>query len=81
MRKEIIKFLIFILILVIFYSLGKVLKFDFEDLKVYFKRFNPFIAAIVFVILYVVITFFVWLSKDIFRLVSAIIFGAEISTM
>ena len=37
-------------------------------------------SGIIFVLLYCIVTFFIWLSKDIFRFVGAILFGAYLST-
>lgn len=42
----------------------------------------PFIySGLLFILLYVVVTFFIWLSKDVFKLVSAIAFGPYLSTL
>jgi|YelNatPaOPRAMG01_1025707.scaffolds.fasta_scaffold05302_5 uncharacterized membrane protein YdjX (TVP38/TMEM64 family) len=79
--KGIIKFSIFILIILLLIMLGKHFKFEPETLKIYLSRYPLILSGIIFVILYVVVTFFVWLSKDIFRVVSAILFGANISSL
>jgi uncharacterized membrane protein YdjX (TVP38/TMEM64 family) len=41
----------------------------------------PVISGSLFVILYVVVTFFLWFSKDAFRLAGALVFGPWISTL
>jgi len=79
--KGIIKFSIFILIILLLIMLGKHFKFEPETLKIYLSRYPLILSGIIFVILYVIVTFFVWLSKDIFRVVSAILFGANISSL
>jgi len=80
-EKEMIKFFIFILLLICLWKLGGYFQFAPDLLKKYLDRYPLIFSGIIFVILYVVVTFFVWLSKDIFRVVSAIIFGANLSTI
>jgi uncharacterized membrane protein YdjX (TVP38/TMEM64 family) len=61
--------------------LGKYFQFEPETLKIYLGRYPLILSSIIFIILYVVVTFFVWLSKDIFRVVSALLFGANLSAL
>lgn len=39
------------------------------------------LSGIVFIVLYVVFTFFLWFSKDLFRLAAALVFGPVVSTV
>lgn len=57
--------------------------FDFDQ-KVWIARFNsvPFpIAGALFVGTYIGVTFFVWFSKDLLRIVGALVFGPYWSTL
>jgi len=80
-KKETAKFLIFILIIIFLGVLNKYFKFNPSFLKAYLSGYSIIWAGIVFVTLYVVVTFFIWLSKDVFRLISALMFGAPLSTL
>lgn len=61
--------------------LGRYFKIDSEKLKQIFIGRSFLRAALSYIFLYVVVTFFIWLSKDIFRFIAAIIFGPFLSTM
>ncbi len=76
-----IRFLILILAIILLVFLGRYFKVDLEAVQNALRKFPLFLSGTIFVLLYVVVTFFVWLSKDIFRLASAILFGAYISTL
>lgn len=80
-QKNIFKFLIFIILIILLWSLGRYFPVDTKNVEQYLKKFPVFYAGIIFVILYVIVTFFIWLSKDVFRFVAAVLFGAYISTL
>lgn len=79
--KHRLEFLILIIILLLLGYLGRYFALDSEGLKRFLEGFPVFYAGLIFVILYVFVTFFIWLSKDIFRFVAALLFGASLSTL
>ena len=80
-KKNEIKFLVLIIGIALIYFLGRYFHIDTQYLQGFLKRYPVVYSGIVFVTLYVIVTFFIWLSKDIFRLVAALIFGAYLSTL
>lgn len=79
--KNKIKFIIFIIAIVLIYYIGRFFHIDTQTIENSLKKFPLFYSGILFIVLYVVITFFIWLSKDIFRFMAAVLFGAYISTL
>ncbi len=79
--KSTLKFLILVVALALLLFLGRYFHIDPERTEAFLSRFPLIYSGIIFVCLYVVITFFFWLSKDIFRLVCAFLFGAYVSTL
>jgi len=75
-----IKFLILVFAVALLWLAGGYFNIPTDGLENFLKKFPVFYSGIIFVILYVIVTFFIWISKDIFRLISAILFGAYIST-
>jgi uncharacterized membrane protein YdjX (TVP38/TMEM64 family) len=75
------RFLVFILALILLFFIGNFFHIDAQLLKDFFKKIPLIPAGLIFIVLYVIVTFFIWLSKDIFRFVSAVIFGAYVSTL
>ena len=76
-----IKFFILISAILLIWYLGKFFPIDTLAIETSLKRFPVFYSGIIFIALYVVITFFIWLSKDIFRFMAAVLFGAYLSTL
>lgn len=72
-------------IIVIFFMLiiilGRYFKIDSDNLKQLFVGVPPLYVAISYIFLYVAVTFFIWLSKDIFRFIAAVMFGPFLSTI
>jgi uncharacterized membrane protein YdjX (TVP38/TMEM64 family) len=79
--KNRLNFLILVLILIFCWLLGSYCKIDSENLKSIFSKFPLILSGAIFVLLYVVLTFFIWFSKDILRVLSALIFGTYLSTV
>lgn len=79
--NNLISFIALIAILLLTWVLGRYFRIDIGYLKSLLLKFPLIYSGIVFVLLYVVITFFVWFSKDIFRVAAAILFGAYLSTL
>jgi uncharacterized membrane protein YdjX (TVP38/TMEM64 family) len=80
-HKNKITFLVLIIAVLLLWFLGRYFHIDSDRIQNFLEEFPVIYAGIIFIILYVLITFFIWLSKDIFRLVSAVLFGAYISTL
>lgn len=76
-----IKFVSFVIIIILLMVIGNFFHIDIERLQISLLKFPVLASGIIFVILYVVITFFIWLSKDIFRITAALLFGPFISTV
>lgn len=79
--KNKIKFIIFIIAIVLIYYIGRFFHIDTQVIENSLKKFPIFYSGIIFIVLYVVLTFFIWLSKDIFKLAAAVLFGAYLSTL
>lgn len=79
--RDKVKFLIFIATLVLFWLLGWYFHIEPDNLETFFRKIPVLYSAVIFILSYVVVTFFIWLSKDVFRVVAAILFGAYISTI
>ena len=75
-------FLIFIILVTLFICLSRYLSFDKEFLQAQLNKFPPALAGFVFVVIYVGVTFFIWLGpKDVFRLTAAYLVGPYVSTV
>lgn len=61
--------------------LGRYFQIDPDSLKQMFIGGSFLRTAFSYIFLYVAVTFFIWLSKDIFRFVAAILFGPFLSTI
>lgn len=81
LKRITLRFAVFILLLFALWFLGKTFKIDSRQIEESLRRFSLLKSGAIFVIAYVVITFFVWFSKDAFRIASAVIFGANISSL
>lgn len=79
--KDKIKFLTLVIGLVLIWYLGRYFHIRPDKIEVFLVKLPLLASGAIFVVLYVVVTFFLWLSKDIFKLVSAFLFGAYISTL
>lgn len=79
--KAKIKFVFLIIFIILIWYLARYVHIDIGSFKEFIERFPSIYAGIIFIFLYVVVTFFIWLSKDIFRFSGAILFGAYISTV
>lgn len=75
-----IKFIIFLIAIILLMFMGRYFPLDLDKLQRSLANLPFFSGWIVFVILYVVVTFFIWFSKDIFRIMAAILFGPLVSS-
>ncbi|MFA5260038.1 MAG: VTT domain-containing protein, partial [Candidatus Omnitrophota bacterium] len=77
-----IRFLIFILLMACFLALSPFIHFDQQTVQDYLKGFPLFWSGLIFIFLYVGLTFFIWVGpKDVLRVVGAFLFGPYLSTV
>ncbi len=81
MTSSRIRFLIFIGAIILFLGLGKFFHLDDQAIQQALKGFPLVWAGIIFIAAYVLVTFFFWFSKDVFRISAAFLFGAYLSTL
>jgi uncharacterized membrane protein YdjX (TVP38/TMEM64 family) len=70
-----VKFLIFIACLLGIWLIGDHLDIDIPGLQTSLARVPIYYSGLIYIVLYVVVSFFVWFSKDVLWLTAAIIFG------
>ncbi|MDD5166093.1 MAG: VTT domain-containing protein [Candidatus Omnitrophica bacterium] len=80
-NRNTVYFLFLIASLFFLWYWGRLVHFDTGAIEASLKKLPIFYAGIIFVVLYVVVTFFVWLSKDAFKFIAAVLFGAYMSTL
>lgn len=80
-HKKKIEFLALIIALGLLWYLGRFFHIDTGGIQSSLRRFSLFYSGIIFVILYCFVTFFIWLSKDLFKVMGAVLFGAYFSTL
>jgi len=79
-----IRFLVLVILLFLFWYMGKIFHIDLESLQNYLSKFPLIWAGFIFTFLYCIVSFFTWFSwvtKDILRFVAAVLFGAYVSTL
>jgi len=79
--KNKVKFLVFVICLALLWYAGRLLRIDTEVLGKSLNRFPVLYSGIIYVILYVIVTFFIFFSKDIFWIEGALVFGPYLSTL
>jgi len=80
--KRILKFVLFVCILAVCWFLGRIFKVDVEYYQGFLLKYPLMLSGLIFVVLYVVTTTFVWFGpKDVLRISSAILFGGYVSTV
>lgn len=80
-QKNKIKFLILIIALLLVWQLGRALHIDAVSIRDNLSSLPVFWAGAAFIALYVILTFFIWFSKDLLRIIAAVVFGACYSTL
>ncbi|MBU1726168.1 MAG: VTT domain-containing protein [Candidatus Omnitrophica bacterium] len=80
-QNQLIKFAFLIIILSLLGILGRFFHIDDNAIRQGLSKYPFVLSALLFVIFYVVVTFFIWFSKDIFRFAAAIVFGPYLSTL
>ncbi|MFY9402992.1 MAG: VTT domain-containing protein [Candidatus Omnitrophota bacterium] len=76
-----LRFLIFLLILSLFWYLSRYIKIESVLLQDFLARFPFFFSLIIYILLYVVVTFFIFFSKDFFWFIGAFLFGPFLSAV
>ena len=77
-----LKFILFLIILTVCWYLGRVFDVDVAYYQGILARYPLALSGLIFVVLYVVTTTFIWFGpKDVLRISSAILFGAYVSTV
>lgn len=79
--KSKIKFLFLITAIILIWYLGRFFRIDSAGIESSLKRLPLLFSGILFVLLYCIVTFFILLSKDIFKFMGAVLFGAYLSTI
>ena len=80
-EKHEIEFLILVLAIASIWFFGRFLHIDTQAIEKNLKAFPLVYSSVLYIILYVIITFFIFFSKDVFWLMGAVLFGAALSTL
>ncbi|MCK5260241.1 MAG: TVP38/TMEM64 family protein [Candidatus Omnitrophica bacterium] len=81
-NNKVLKFVLFLFILAACWYLGRVFDVDVPYYQKILARYPLALSGLIFVLLYVVTTTFIWFGpKDVLRIASAILFGAYVSTV
>jgi len=80
-RKNSLKLLLLFTAIFLVWYLSGLLHIDTVGTREYLKRLPILFSGPIFIALYVTVTFFIWFSKDIFRVIAAVVFGAYWSTL
>lgn len=76
-----IEFLILILAVFLLWYLGRYFHIDTQGIQRSLQRLPLFYSGIIYIALYVIVTFFVFFSKDVFWLMGAVLFGPLLSAL
>ena len=79
--NKFLRFILLIAILALCWYLGRYFNFDIEYYKEILNRYPKAVSGSFFIFLYVFISFFVWLGKDVFWVVSALLYGPYLSAI
>ena len=81
MQNNTKKFLAFVGILALCWWLGTVFKLEVESLKIFLNQFPITLTGVVFIVAYVVLSLFIWVSKDVLMIAGGYIFGVTVSSI
>ncbi len=76
-----LRFALLVVILVGFWISGKYFDQDIERYKEILWRIPIALQGLAFSLLYSFVTFFVWLAKDVFKILGAVLYGAPLSSL
>lgn len=81
LESSTVRFFLLIGLLVVCWYLGRYFPLDTAFYKSWLLQFPVVLSGLIFILLYVGVTFFAWLAKDLFKIVGAFVFGAYVSTL
>jgi uncharacterized membrane protein YdjX (TVP38/TMEM64 family) len=76
-----LRFIFLVIAIFLLWFLGRFFNINIVSVRGYLGQFPIFYAGLIFVALYVAVTFFIWFSKDVFRFAAALLFGPYLSTL
>jgi uncharacterized membrane protein YdjX (TVP38/TMEM64 family) len=79
--KEKVGFFTLVLIILLLWYLGRYFGIDSDRIQNFLKPFPILISSLVYIFLYITVTFFVFFAKDVFWLAGALIFGPYLSAL
>jgi uncharacterized membrane protein YdjX (TVP38/TMEM64 family) len=79
--KQKAKFFIFLAAIILIWYAGKYLRIDIGPIQEFLSKMPVLYSGIAYVVLYVIVTFFIFFSKDLFWLLGALLFGAYPSAL
>ncbi len=81
-KKHDFRFILYLVLVFCFVILSRYFHFEQETFLNYLKGFPLLVSAVIFVLLYVGLTFLVWFGpKDVLRVVAAFLYGPYLSTV
>lgn len=80
-RHDAVQFAVLIGGLVLLWLSGRLFSLDLASMEGFFRDVPLAVAGPAFVVAYVVVTFVIWFSKDLFRIAGALVFGPYWSTL
>jgi uncharacterized membrane protein YdjX (TVP38/TMEM64 family) len=80
-HKHELEFLVLIIAILVIWYLGRYFRIDTQAIQDSLERLPIIYSGIIYIVLYVIVTFFVFFSKDVFWLTGAVLFGPLLSTL
>ena len=80
-EKHEIEFLILVLVIASIWFFGRFLHINTQGIEKSLRAFPLVYSSVLYIALYVIITFFIFFSKDVFWLMGAVLFGVALSTL
>ena len=81
-NKKVLKFILFLIIFSACWYLGRIFKIDVASYQDFLSGLPLFLSGLIFVVLYVGTTTFIWFGpKDVLRVASAVFFGGPVSAI
>ncbi len=74
-------FAVLVISLLVIWYLGRYIHLDIDAIRAGLTKFPLLAGAVIYVLLYVVVTFFVFFSKDLFWILAALFFGPYLATL
>ncbi|MGE0268535.1 MAG: TVP38/TMEM64 family protein [Candidatus Omnitrophota bacterium] len=80
--RSLVKFIIFIILFIFFWYLGRRFNLDVEQIRQKFSEYPLAASGLIFIVSYVGLTSLIWFGPhDVLRIAAAILFGANTSTL